>query len=98
MEQPGQRINSSPAVDHIVNRLIGEEAEIPLDQKQENKLSLMIRQAGRLFFAPRDVACSYRHRILAPYAWPPTKRPSVDGLQAPFPLKILRDIAEAGGT
>ncbi len=49
MAHPRHRNDSSPTVYHVTNALIGEVGELLFDEKQMNKLSLMIRQADRLF-------------------------------------------------
>lgn len=49
MAHPRKRNDTSPTVYQITNRLIGESGEWALDQREMNKLSLMIRQADRLF-------------------------------------------------
>ncbi|MDT8390672.1 MAG: hypothetical protein RRC34_09225 [Lentisphaeria bacterium] len=49
MAHARHRNDSSPTVYHVTNALIGEPGEITLDKRQLSRLSLIIRQAARLF-------------------------------------------------
>ena len=49
MAHPRQRNDSSLTVYHVTNALVGEQGELALDKRQINRLSLVIRQAARLF-------------------------------------------------
>lgn len=49
MAHPRHRNDSSPTVYYVTNTLVGEPGELALDKRQVDRLSLMIRQAARLF-------------------------------------------------
>lgn len=49
MAHPRVRDDRCFAVYHVTNALVGQPGELMLDEKQVRKLSLLIRQADRLF-------------------------------------------------
>lgn len=49
MARPRYRNDLSPTVYHVMNSLVGEPGELCLDKRQMTRLSLIIRQAARLF-------------------------------------------------